>query len=101
MTGLYSIILFLCALVCGSDAASEYCKPNKQNVDRSELPPFPDEFETRILMTNDRKETTDVLMLYDKYQQKAELIVQQNGLELRRIYSFPTNEVIILRGMLC
>ncbi len=88
------IFIFLALLVFIS---AEPCKPNNPS-DKTSLPPFPDQFETRILMTNARNETSDVLLIYDNFNKKAELVTEENGLSVKRLYYFSTNEFFQIVG---
>jgi len=45
-------------------------------------------------MTNSRSVTSDVLLLYDNFNKKAALITEENNKSIKRLYYFPTNELI-------
>ena len=87
------LIISLGLLLTGNSYAAEFCQLNKPT-NKIELPNFPNEFETRILMTNARNLTSDVLLLYDSYERKAELIVEERGISYKRLYYFDANEII-------
>lgn len=37
-------------------------------------------------------------MLYDSFRQRAEIILEQNGIQFRRVYYFDENELIEVTG---
>ena len=51
-------------------------------------------------MTNNRNESSDVLLLYDSFRHRAEIILAQNGITFRRIYYFDTNEIFLIRSII-
>jgi hypothetical protein len=58
------------------------------------LPRFPNEFETKVMMSsNGLNVSSDVVILFDTYRQRGELIISENGNTLRRIYYFEQDEV--------
>ncbi len=58
------------------------------------MPRFPNEFETKVMMSsNGLNVSSDVVILFDTYRQRGELIISENGNTLRRIYYFEQDEV--------
>jgi hypothetical protein len=58
------------------------------------LPRFPNEFETKVMLSsNGLNVSSDVVILFDTYRQRGELIISENGNTLRRIYYFEQDEV--------
>ena len=39
-------------------------------------------------------------MLYDSFKQRAEIILEQNGIQFRRVYYFDKNEFFLVSGKL-
>lgn len=58
------------------------------------MPRFPNEFETKVMLSsNGLNVSSDVVILFDTYRQRGELIISENGNTLRRIYYFEQDEV--------
>ena len=94
-------IIFVLSVIKYLAVNGEFCQSNvPSTLPQYKLPQFPDSFETRILLTNNRKETSDVLMLYDRTYHSAELLLDQNGFGFRRIYNFETNQFFLIRGLI-
>lgn len=73
-------LLLVISLVSGADPL-KFCDPYVQNIPPAELPKLSKEFQTRVqlnLPRADKQKSIDILMLYDWFDKRAELVADEN-----------------------
>ncbi|RMZ95135.1 hypothetical protein BpHYR1_027289 [Brachionus plicatilis] len=98
-------ILLICLLVTFFEWSHEtdpFCQPLNPNIDPSNLPKLPQEFQTRIeinILNENRSE--ELFVKFDYYDKKGEIIKRARDKTSRTIYFFDKNEIFYLEDNRC
>ncbi|CAF0709535.1 unnamed protein product [Brachionus calyciflorus] len=80
----------------------KYCQPFTQNIDPSDYPKLPDEFQTRIEMNFlSQSRNSEAFILYDRYDKRADYTIREQSNVFRQIYDFEHNELFTIIDKNC